>query len=153
MNLCTGRIAPPIPKEWEDDPDLLGCCIGAAMGGPDHCTCWEPVYDLEQQPPRTAELDEAREKLCGDCAYRKDSPEMQDEHDRERLLDLPNGGNPFWCHQGIRRPREYRHPSGKVIAGLLDDYRPPQIDNRPYKADGSPADVCAGWAKRREVLA
>jgi MoaA/NifB/PqqE/SkfB family radical SAM enzyme len=72
------------------------------------------------------------------------------------LDDIITRGDIFWCHQGIRRVVEYRHPDGRVYpvpplaAGVDGAYEPPIIDGRPYKADGTPADVCAGWWARFE---
>lgn len=69
------------------------------------------------------------------------------------LLDLEALPN-FWCHQGIRRPVAYRHPDGRVRP-VEDsaDYRPPMGkvaptgEQVPYRADGTPAERCAGWAQ------
>lgn len=117
------------------------CCAGAAMGGARGCTCWEPVYDLQQFPPDTSIEHETRTVMCGDCAYRPDSPER--EGDPYALLDLPS----FWCHKGIRRPKEWRHPDGRVRAGDPADYQPPIVGEVPYRADGRPAAQCGGWAQ------
>jgi hypothetical protein len=104
------------------------------------------VFDLEQQPIRAQLRDDAREKACSDCAYRPDSPERAQGDDLERLVE---SGDVFWCHQGIRCVIEYRHPDGRVhIPEFRRDYRPPLQDARPYKADGTPADICAGWWAR-----
>ena len=135
-------------------PDAGGgaCCTGAAMGGPQRCTCWVPVYDLEQQEPRPGPMD-VRTSRCGDCAYLKNSPEARGEDGYqggpEDLDEMVRDGSPFACHQGIRRPVKYRHPSGTEIPGHPAAYDPPVIGGVPYKADGSPADLCAGWAGRR----
>lgn len=43
MNLCHLNSPPP------DLPDTGGtCCWGAVVYGPEHCTCWTPIYDLAQ---------------------------------------------------------------------------------------------------------
>lgn len=129
-----------------------GCCFGEVNGGPQHCTCWEPVYDLEQQEPQTGPMG-LRDRMCGDCAYRKDSPERRGEDgykgDADSLEEMVRAGEPFACHQGIRKPVKYRHPSGAEIAGHPAAYDPPVVEGVPYKADGTPADLCAGWAARR----
>ena len=67
------------------------------------------------------------------------------------LLDeLVATGAPFFCHQGIRKPIAWRHPpSGTEIPGHPGGYDPPIRDGVPYKADGSPAFICAGWLLRR----
>jgi len=123
------------------------CCMGDAEDGPAHCTCWEPVYDLEQQPIDPSIEPTTRRARCIDCAFRPDSPERAQGDDVEAL---PN----FWCHQGIRRPIAYRHPDGRMRP-VEDsaDYRPPMGkvaptgEQVPYRADGTPAERCAGWAQ------
>jgi hypothetical protein len=134
------------------DAGLGGCCQGSAVMGPDHCTCWVPVYDLEQQPVRSGPAG-LQPQLCADCAYKPRSPERRGDAgydgDAGSLDDLVRSGEPFWCHQGIRRPVAWRHPSGMEIPGHPGDYSPPIEGGKPYKADGSPGDLCAGWATRR----
>jgi hypothetical protein len=141
MYVCGGR-APVSVVLTKADMTLRWCCMAAAEDGAEHCTCWEPIFDAEQKPPRTRMQPKTRAKACHDCAYRQGSPE------RERGDDLEALDN-FWCHQGIRRPAAYRHPDGRVrpVADYLasGDYQPPMLDV-PYRADGRPADRCAGWA-------
>ena len=133
----------------EEDNQIRGCCLGEGIKGPEWCNCWEPVYDLEQQPltpPGDGEM-QPRADLCGDCAYRPDSPERADPWMAETLLSLPSTGGMFFCHEGIRRPRLWRHPDGREIAGSPQDYQPPFDEvGRPYRADGRVAQICAGWA-------
>lgn len=140
-------LPPDLPDAGEG-----GCCYGAAIYGPHRCTCWEPVYDLEQQPVRPGDMG-LRVKMCPDCAFRKNSPERRGDEgyqgDTEFLDGLVMTGEPFACHQGIRRPVAWRHPSGAEIPGHPAGYAPPLHDGKPYKADGTPADLCAGWAARR----
>lgn len=116
------------------------CCLSAAEDGPAACTCWEPLYDADQAEPRTDVEPTTRSRMCGDCAYKADSPEMA--RDPYALVEATN----FWCHRGIRRPREWRHPDGRVRPGSAADYQPPIIDGIPYRADGLPAARCGGWA-------
>lgn len=116
------------------------CCLAAAQDGPTACTCWEPFYDLEQVEPRTDLEPETRTQMCGDCAYRLDSPERAE--DPYFGLDLAN----FWCHRGIRRPRVWRHPDGRERPGDPANYQPPIVAGVPYRADGRPAARCGGWA-------
>ena len=130
------------------------CCSGAAIYGPHRCTCWEPVYDLEQQPLKPGlPLPPIPVKLCGECAYRPGSPESRSEEgyaaDADLLDELVATGAPFLCHVGIRLPLKWVHPSGAEIPGHPGGYDPPFLDGIPYKADGTPADVCAGWLWRR----
>jgi hypothetical protein len=140
-----------IDGDWPDVGNAeVPCCYGSAEYGPARCTCWESVYEVEQTEPRT-DLDAAvRPSMCVDCAYRPGSPERTGDPkaagDEYLLRRLVESGDPFWCHQGIRRPTHWRHPSGATVPGSPFAYSPPIIDGRPYKADGTPADYCGGWA-------
>jgi hypothetical protein len=135
-----------------DLPDAGPCCIGWAVYGPHRCTCWEPVYDLEQQPLQPGRMG-LPSAMCADCAYRPGSPERRGEDgyngSAEDLDDMVISGEPFACHQGIRKPVKWVHPSGAEVAGHPAGYDPPIVSGTPYKADGRPADLCAGWAARR----
>jgi hypothetical protein len=129
------------------------CCPGARVT-PLDCTCWTPVYDLEQQPPAPGTPPVAgTARMCGDCAYRPRSPERQGDPgvkgDAAALDQLAAGGTPFWCHQGMRRPVRWVHPSGAELPGSPADYRPPVAGGIPRKADGTPGDLCRGWLLRR----
>lgn len=139
------------------------CCMGAAVYGPSRCTCWKEEYDLEQVPPqvlavvhRALPLLESTGQPCHDCAYRSGSPERSGaagySGDAELLDDLAGTNTPFRCHQGIRRVVRMVHPVGVEIPGHPAAYRPPIEDGVPYRADGQPARVCAGWLARRRVL-
>ena len=130
------------------------CCYGAALNGKDRCTCWEPVYDVEQQVLRPGmPLPPIPVRMCADCAYRPNSPERSGEEgyaaDREMLDDLVSSGEPFLCHRGMRLPAKWVHPSGAEIAGHPAGYDPPFLDGIPYKSDGTPGEICAGWLLRR----
>jgi len=131
------------------------CCIGAAIYGKDRCTCWEPAYDLEQQPVMPGVMmPRIPARMCGDCAFRPDSPERRGEPghaaDGDALDEMVAAGEPFACHQGIRRPVRWVHPSGAEIPGHPAAYSPPLDEfGIPYKADGTPADLCSGWLLRR----
>ena len=146
-----------------DFPDAGGgiCCMASAMGRT--CTCWVPVFDLDQVEPAIADPG-VRAKPCADCAYNVDSPERRGEDDvqgdEQLLARIVEKGERFFCHQGIRRPVRWEHRPedlkpedcpipNATVPGSPADYSPPIIDGVPYKADGSPADVCAGWAARR----
>lgn len=133
----------------EQDDQVRGCCLGEGIKGPEFCTCWVPEYDLEQQPlipPGDGEI-QARDDLCGDCAYRPGSPELADEWMAETLRSLPSTGALFFCHGGMRRPVRWRHPDGREVAGDPADYHPPfDAVGRPYRADGRVAQICGGWA-------
>lgn len=121
----------------------LICCTGAWLDGAPGCTCWVPAFDREQQRADPDRRVTTRSKQCVDCAYRPDSPEMK--ADPYALLDLDS----FWCHQGMRRPKEWRHPDGRVRPGDPGDYQPPMVGGVAYRADGHPAQRCAGWARHR----
>lgn len=147
-------ICDPGSGDW---PDIgngeVPCCIAAAMDGPGYCTCWKPVFDVEQQPPRTDLTPGVQPKMCADCAYRPNSPERSGDPDAvadaEGLRVLVDSGSPFWCHQGMRRPTHWVHPSGATAPASALNYQPPIVGTTPYKADGTPGDLCGGWAALR----
>lgn len=157
---CGGELAflTDDDRDLEAHPEYGFCCYGTAMFDADGCTCWSPVFTLDQQESPAALSIETRSVMCDDCAYRPGSEERTEgsEHENPDLLGLPN----FWCHQGLRAVREWRHPDGRVRPGEpLRDYDPPTatVDGEPVplKASGAPADRCAGWAahNRTEVPA
>ena len=129
---------------------MATCCQGAAELGPADCTCWEPVYDRDQAAPDPAAAPGIGVQ-CGDCAFRPGSPERVGD-ERYVSIDQVPAGQPFWCHRGMRKPVAWRHPAGITIEAAGDFYEPPiEASGRlgiPYKADGSPGDICAGWAAR-----
>lgn len=129
---------------------LRDCCMGVIEGDPTDCTCWEPIYDTDRQaPPATSIEPGTRSTMCDDCAYRPDSPERKgDERYQEHMGDAEH---PFWCHQGLRKPIAYRHPAGITVETDCDHYQPPIVDDVPYKANGQPADRCAGWAAHHRL--
>ena len=153
---------------------LLHCCEGAAMYGPHRCTCWEPIFQTERSvdavgrvifdtPAQVHPIPSApvcvRFEPCHDCAYRPDSPERRGDDtvngDQDELARIVRDGQVFWCHQGMRAPIAWRHPAGITVDVPPVGYQPlTTIDpatghSVPYKLDGTPADVCAGWAVRR----
>lgn len=144
---CSSYAARTWAAEHPDD-EPLPCCDGSVWDA-ELCTCWEPVYDVEQQPcqPITgpAEL-LPRHRMCSDCAFRPGSPERTDGYTEEMLLELPVTGEAFWCHDGMRRPAHWRHPDGRTVPGSPDDWQPARIGAIPYRADGRPGLLCAGWA-------
>lgn len=152
-----------LPRKDFPDVGLGVCCMGAAMRGPQSCTCWKPIFDLEQVQP-SAELARwlaagitpvTRKRMCAACAYRPNSPERRGDPTyagTEEGLDELALADRFWCHVGIRRPIAWRHRNGIVLAGHPGDYDPPIINGVPYRADGTPAELCAGWHARRRAL-
>lgn len=136
------------------DPVHGACCDGSAAKGPQYCTCWTPVFDTDQAEPQPGDPG-TRGVLCQDCAYRPGSPERQGDEryngDAGFLARIAEKGTPFFCHQGIRRAVKLVHPSGAEVEVPPGDYQPPVIDGVPYKADGSPGELCAGWAARRRA--
>lgn len=137
-----------IPHSFLTAEDLArqsdGCCYGAAVNGPGSCTCWTPVYSGGQSAPAAGSTIATRATRCEDCAFRPDSPE------RARGDELQGLTN-FACHQGVRRVVEWRHPDGRVRPGDPADYQPPIVNGVGYKADGSPMDICAGWAQAQRL--
>lgn len=132
------------------------CCMGAAVYGPERCTCWRPEYDLEQADPRPDTLAGAMPRMCGDCAFRPGSPERTNSDgvvaDAETLEACVTTGQSFWCHNGLRRVVAYVHePTGTrwEPPGADAAFTPPIIDGQPYKADGNRGDLCAGYVARR----
>lgn len=134
--------------------DLGLCCTGAAVKGPGHCTCWEPIHDREQAEPRTDLPTTARRLMCQGCAYRPGSPENTTEYGVEP------GAEAFYCHEGMRAVAHYRHEQtgetreAVTVNGTPMEYDPPIRSGRPYLADGTPAPLCAGWAavnRRRQA--
>ena len=132
------------------------CCLGAAVYGPGRCTCWKPRYmPPEQHVPRRDVAVTTRAQMCSDCAFRGDSPEhMGDERfensgegDLEALLD---GSGVFFCHEGMRREVELVHVGGSRIDCGPGSYDPPIIEGVAFRADGRPAEICAGFARRKE---
>lgn len=134
--------------------ELAFCCEGAAMYGPERCTCWTPVFDLEETEPDTTTVAGARTEPCADCAYRPDSPErngsdayaLSEPGELDRLVET---GQPFWCHVGMRKPIAYEHPAGIRITAHEDHYQPPILNGVPYTAAGAAGSLCAGWLARR----
>lgn len=139
----------------EDDesvpPEMFWCCEGSASRGLHACTCWQPVYEQEQAapvPPTSAADLAVRDRGCTDCAFHADSPERSTPWGEESLFRLADNGTPFWCHDGMRRPLRWKHPAGPVIDGSPHDWQPPMRGGIPYRADGRPGLLCAGWATR-----
>jgi hypothetical protein len=137
---------------------LRYCCEGAAVYGPDRCTCWTPEYDLEQTDPDTTSEPGIQPAMCADCAYRPNSPERSgDERYAHSTaegdggpLALAEGNQPFWCHQGMRKPVRWRHDTlGITVEADSDAYEPPMVGGVPYLADGRAGAWCAGWFAHR----
>jgi hypothetical protein len=152
-HICTSRTTPD--HVAETFVKLMECCEGAIDDGAAGCTCWEPIYDLEQQQPDTNAEPTTRTRMCGDCAYRPDSPEKSgdpsyrgDAAELERIAATDR----FWCHDGMRKPVKWRHPAGIEVDGHPGSYDPAIVDFTPYKADGTPGNLCAGWDARRKAL-
>lgn len=147
-----------------DDPTLPDagggmCCIGAAVFGHGRCTCWKDVFDREQTVPLIGMVAKQRAKMCDDCAFRKNSPERSgdprfqnsDEGVIEALVEDIDAT--FYCHKGMRRRVHQTHPSGARVESGPANYSPPIIAGHPFKADGTPADICAGLCVARRKRA
>lgn len=145
------------------------CCEGRIVKGMMFCTCWQPVFNTTQTEPD--ELTVARLALgetepdvrpggmCHDCAYRPNSPEKQGGEglvfDAAELDRIAAAGERFYCHDGMRVPVAWQHPAGMRIPadpGRTGDYKPLVILNIPYRADGQPGLICAGWNARHRAL-
>jgi hypothetical protein len=107
-------------------------CMGAAAMDAGHCTCSFLTQEQHERCEREgAAAAEARAgDMCADCAFRKGSPE---EDDQERIAAQVE---PFHCHQGM---------PVRTIGGVpqKDSYRPRNVKLYP---------VCAGWLRAREAL-
>jgi hypothetical protein len=124
-------------------PDAIPCCWASAhdLG---QCTCWLTVV----APHPTQRVQEGpnaiRSGRCGDCAYRRDSPERRElDGDELPYVDTQR----FYCHDGTPKTIAYVHPSGAVQVPGRDSYEPILRDGRAWMADGRPALICAGWAQ------
>lgn len=144
---CGDQHAVELPDAGEG-----ACCYGAIMYGPQRCTCWDARYDQEQADPVPGKP-ATRDRLCADCAFRPGSPERLGvpgyNGSEGELDDLVMTGSPFYCHQGLRHQVSLVHPSGAEVQAHPGAYDPPIVDGVPYKADGTPGELCAGWAARR----
>jgi len=148
-------------RDWPDTGEAgYGCCYGTALHGSDRCTCWVPVYEEPQLPPRTDEPSSCMPRMCGSCAFRPGSPERTGSEkaasDWDDLLGLVHAGKPFWCHDGLRTPVAYLHPPSMTWLVVEDTmhFDAPQVRDdhgvlTPYRADGRPGDLCAGWTAMR----
>lgn len=143
MTSICGRNSFLLPEDLTED--WVACCIGSAMRGPDGCTCWRDRYDAVQQPAVEGAVRTTRRTRCHDCAFRPDSPEREDGLPLE---ELPN----FACHQGMVRVVGHEHPDGRYREALPGDYAPAIHNGMALKADGTPADACAGHAQAQRRL-
>jgi hypothetical protein len=130
------------------DPEWVPCCWGAINEGPIGCTCWVPVLAVEQPPIVVAEPTQ-RHTMCDSCAYRLSDPTRASA---EWLDDNPHRDDGrFYCHQGLPQPIAWVHPDGRrVETPDSADWQETTIDGVPYRADGTPADLCAGWLAERK---
>jgi hypothetical protein len=119
------------------------------------------LYDRPQAPPVPLTATEVRRRCCGDCATRRGSPEREEEDGRhgqwhQLQRQAVEGRQAFICHRGndgtpMRRRIAERHPDGREVAVVGDDYEPAasKVNGHPWfhLADGRPAPICAGWAR------
>jgi len=123
------------------------CCMGAVSAG--RCTCWEPVYDTEQAPEIPNLRPVVRPTPCSNCACRGDK-RGADDYDAalEDMRRRAAVGKPFYCHAGMRMVLAHVHPDGSRIETGDEWYfdAPWSKAGHPLKTDGSPADLCTGWA-------
>lgn len=138
-------------------PDVTNgapCCMGSAVYGHTRCTCWTTEHNVAQALPVEGP-EQVRPRMCRDCAFRPDSPERAghvdyDHNSAEEIEELTEGANIFHCHQGMRRCVAHVHDNGARVAASPSEYAPLITGGRVYKADGTPADLCAGWAREVE---
>jgi hypothetical protein len=102
---------------------------------------------------------DVRDGMCGDCAYRPHSPEKQSQSSHAgnsiELERLAVSGEKFFCHTGFSVPIAWEHPAGMRIPADPNsdgDYQSPILLGIPYRADGQPGLLCAGWSARRRAL-
>lgn len=148
----TIHVSRPTAPPGVEDSELDICCMGAAMRGAAYCSCWDPIFDIEQAETDTSTSPTMRMKCCHDCAYRQGSPERKrDDGTLDEIVANPE--RVFWCHQGMRKIVAWRHPDGRELpAGPEDAYKPPIIGKVPYLADGTAGERCAGWAALTSCL-
>ena len=101
-----------VDRGWPEAGDGT-CCFGAAAYGPGYCTCWEPVYDLDQAEPDTTATPGVMPRRCSDCAYLRKSPERSDEYTAEWLdrIAATGDGRPGdicagWTARALKASRE-----------------------------------------------
>ena len=151
--------------EADGENGMNYCCYDAASRGPGGCSCWIPEYSTRRRKPLGGTVVE-RDKPCADCAYSHGSAEQQSAFDSENLSHIAaSGDGVFFCHQGIAYVVRWRHPLGMVVeaeldaAGAVNTYEPRyataalngNLTSVPAKANGKPADICAGYAARRRL--
>lgn len=130
------------------------CCEGLISEGQFACTCWVEVHDVDQVDPIPDVIPSVMARPCGDCAYRKDSPERRGHPevrgDDAFLNRIVADGEAFWCHDGMRQVIALAHPTGARLEIPRDvSYEPPIVAGRPYRANGTLGALCAGWSARR----
>jgi hypothetical protein len=160
--VCGPRWLPEGIPDLSSDADP--CCAGRALDGPRACTCWIEVFSEPQADPRPGPPpvpDPLRPcepgERDGGCAYRAGSPEKRGEPgygaDAADLDQIAASGQPFFCHAGMRYLIGYVHPpTGTAWSPAQGDFRPPIVGGVPYRANGEPGFVCAGWLLRRYAL-
>lgn len=128
----------------------------AAVTGGESCSCWVPVFNRPQTTPDLGSTPGVMPRMCGDCAYRKGSPEREGNPaangDAALLERITVTGEQFWCHDGLRRQTGWTHPSGIEVPlppEGVDNFDPPIVAGVPYRADGTAGALCAGWSARR----
>ncbi len=140
-------FAPWEPELAHTSDEWVPCCYGA-IDGPRYCTCWEPIYNLPQCETLVGpSFSSRRRALCHDCAYRTNSPERRDPSSSDLIEDLAWSGEPFFCHQGMRKVVRWEHPDGRIHVPTSDDYHPLILDRVPLRADGRAAQLCEGWRR------
>lgn len=154
--MSTGNLTIPVELLAPLIEDLeVPCCEGYAYNGPAGCHCWTVVLEPAPQAPVVVEAPviTTMPARCGDCAYRRDSPESRDAETAAQtsddLVTLAVTGTVFWCHDGMPKVIGWTHPEVETVVPLpagADDYHPRIVGPVPYRADGTPGSHCAGWS-------
>lgn len=144
MSLTLHSLGPDLPAP---DPEVP-CCETAAYSNGKACSCWEPIFSAPTPPVLLEGPQAPRPKMCHDCAYRPGSPERT-EVDGEQL-EAPLS-QPFQCHDGMPKLLGWTHPElpgACLVAAAIgdrDSFGPVIRGAQSWRADGTPALMCAGW--------
>jgi hypothetical protein len=126
------------------------CCLGAAAYGPERCTCWEPVLQPEQAPPQQGPCNVAK-RMCSGCAFKPGLAES--DPIVANVVDRSMRSQAFFCHHEVTAIVAWRHPAGFEKPAGPDRHTAPTNGWWGARADGRPAELCAGWmaAKRKQA--
>lgn len=135
-----GDVEQPVTKFYAG---VLRVCANCA-------TAWEPfeVSDLMDQSDQLSSFNHP----CGNCAFRKGSPEQQDKEKWDSKLISMSFGNSFHCHKGVPvTPGEghgfdypKKHSELRICRGYLNSIVGPRLNElareQPIEGNGAPAE-------------